>query len=129
MEAIKVGNIRDLENFTAKLWPWDWLNECFSGGIRPTDVDGMVERNGHFLFLEGKTSGQSIPKGQEIALKKLSLALADKVLILVLFGRPGQPTSFREIKCGLISEPRPCNVSTIQGICRDWFLKANNSWN
>ena len=42
------------------------------GDIRPTDIDGFVEINGHHLFLEHKGNGVPIKDGQFNAL--LSLA-------------------------------------------------------
>lgn len=65
---------------------WDSLIECFPRNIRPTDVDGFVEINGHFLFLEEKGPGVAIDNGQRIALQKLSRYPG----ITVAFFRPGR---------------------------------------
>lgn len=51
---------------------WDYLIECFPRGIRPTDIDGMVEMNGSFLFLEQKGAGVPIQAGQLLAFKRLA---------------------------------------------------------
>jgi hypothetical protein len=50
---------------------WDDLIECFPGRIMPTDIDGMVELNGHFLFLEQKSPDKGIEHGQGMALRGL----------------------------------------------------------
>lgn len=50
---------------------WDDLVECFPSGIGPTDIDGMVELNSRFLFLEEKSAGVGIKNGQRLALKRL----------------------------------------------------------
>lgn len=50
----------------------DLIAECFPRRIRPTDIDGMVEINGHFLFLEEKGCGVGPDNGQRIALRRLS---------------------------------------------------------
>lgn len=51
---------------------WDDLIDCFPRGIRPTDIDGMVEINGQFLFLEEKRAGAGPDEGQRRALLKLA---------------------------------------------------------
>lgn len=65
---------------------WDDLIECFPRKIRPTDVDGMVEINGHFLFLEEKRAGVGPDEGQRRALLKLS----ERPSITTVFFRPAQ---------------------------------------
>jgi hypothetical protein len=51
---------------------WDDLYGCFPRGIRPTDVDGMVELNGRFLFLEEKGEDGALQGGQWLALRRLA---------------------------------------------------------
>ncbi|HEY9408622.1 MAG TPA: hypothetical protein VIP77_03485 [Jiangellaceae bacterium] len=51
---------------------WDDICDAFPGKVRPTDVDGMVEINDHFLFIEEKKPTESWDDGQRIALKRLS---------------------------------------------------------
>ncbi|MFT3871097.1 MAG: hypothetical protein QM714_00390 [Nocardioides sp.] len=68
----------------------DWEDICttvFPRGIYPTDVDGMVEMNGHLLFLEQKGPGVGIDTGQRLAMRHLA-NLSTKVT--VLFMRPGK---------------------------------------
>lgn len=52
---------------------WDDIADCFPRGIRPTDIDGMVEINGKFLFMEEKRQGAAPESGQRLALKRLSM--------------------------------------------------------
>ena len=48
--------INDPVKFCAGLWDWGILNGCFGDTlIKPTDIDGFVERNGKFLFFETKS--------------------------------------------------------------------------
>lgn len=55
---------------------YDWLKGVFPRGIVPTDIDGEVEINGHFLRLEFKDESAlrngAVAKGQLIALKRLT---------------------------------------------------------
>lgn len=64
---------------------WSDINDTFPGAIRPTDIDGMVEINGHILFLEQKGIGVPIPAGQSRAFRELSKK--DNVTVVVM--RPG----------------------------------------
>ena len=67
------GNIRSVKSFIDNLVPWDKLRGAFGrGSIRPTDIDGMVERKNSFLFFEGKKEGTDLPLGQKIALENLA---------------------------------------------------------
>jgi len=52
------------EEYTKKLWSWAPFNSCFRRGIKITDIDGAVENRGHFLWLEGKSGGQKMERGQ-----------------------------------------------------------------
>ena len=51
---------------------WSDINNSFPGDIRPTDIDGMVEINGHVLFLEQKGIGAPVTGGQARAFRALS---------------------------------------------------------
>ena len=115
-----MGNIRDRTKLAKSLWDWEFLNECWGGRIRPTDVDGVVERNGYFLFLEGKPAGGEITKGQEILFKKLTENFKS-ASVLILFGEPGFPQEFERIQNGRISPRKKCNRERIQTICKAWY--------
>ncbi len=69
---------------------WDELIECFPRKIRPTDVDGFVEMNGQFLFLEEKQAGAGPDEGQRRALKFLATLPG----VTVAFFRPGQSSDY-----------------------------------
>lgn len=70
----------------------DWQNiiDCFPRNIRPTDIDGMVEIGGRFLFLEEKQAGKSPDEGQRIAFRRLSMLPG----VTVCFFRPGTASDF-----------------------------------
>jgi hypothetical protein len=61
---------------------WDWVVKSFRGGVYPTDIDGMVEINGHFLFIEQKKAGAPLPAGQTMALRRLAEQPNTTVLLL-----------------------------------------------
>jgi len=82
--------IRNKDNYMACLWDWGFLDDCFGGTrIRVTDVDGLVERRGHFLLIEAKSSGAPIPKGQAILFD--ALVKNPKWHVLVVWGATNKP--------------------------------------
>jgi hypothetical protein len=117
-------NIRDRRKLAESLWDWDFLNDCWSGRIRPTDIDGVVERNGYFLFLEGKPANGFLTEGQRITFKALTQSFKTAE-VLILYGEPGFPNFYQRIFAGIISEKKPCNRMRIQAICRAWFNAVN----
>ena len=42
---------------------FEWMRDCFPRGIMPSDLDGVVEINGHVLFIEAKGCGGSLIAG------------------------------------------------------------------
>lgn len=79
---------------------WDDYIECFPRRIRPTDIDGMVEINSNFLFLEEKTSGKGPDEGQRLAFQRLSLLPN----VTTVFFRPGGNS---ELEVLTYSDQRP----------------------
>lgn len=69
-----------------KLPLWDEWIECFPRGIRPADIDGMVEINGRFLFMEEKGLGATLTSGQGYALRRLARQPNTTVVVF----RPGK---------------------------------------
>jgi len=59
--------------------------DCFPEKIAMSDIDGVVEINGHFLFMEWKGDGGKLSTGQHILLQRLT-TLSDKVVAYVVYG-------------------------------------------
>ncbi len=73
----------------------DWsafFKDLFVRDIRPTDIDGFVEINGHHLFLEHKGNGVPIKDGQFNALLSLARKPSTTVVIINSNGPLIQPT-------------------------------------
>lgn len=97
---------------------WDYLDGSFPRGIIPTDIDGMVEVNGHFLFIEQKGPGAAPNTGQSAAFRALSMLPNVKVAII----RPGANT---ELELNVLSD----GVGTyFQPISRDDFVEFCRAW-
>lgn len=116
-----MGNIRDRTHVAQRLWDWEFINQAFTGGIRPSDIDGIVEKNGKFLVLEGKPLGGSIPTGQRITLEQLSRVGA--FTVLVLYGEPGHPQKMKII--GHHDSPVRCNEDGVVALVKRWFMYAS----
>lgn len=60
---------------------WGWTSGCFGETkITPTDFDGVIERNYHFLIIETKDEGILIPRGQLITLEHLRKAKSFSIM-------------------------------------------------
>ena len=116
--------IRNMEAFTNSLWDWAILDGCFgSTRIRPTDIDGLVERNGKFLMLEAKGMGVAIPFGQRITFD--SLVSTGVFTVVVVWGTPGNVQHVQVWP----DEVRAAGREELRAIVSSWFRKANNCRN
>lgn len=70
--------------YVEKLPCWDDFNEAYPRAIRPTDIDGVVEINGSFLFLEEKGPGVPLQFGQMLMFRRL----AERPNVTVVVFRP-----------------------------------------
>lgn len=111
--------------YVEQLPSWDDFIDCFPRGIRPTDIDGMVEIGDSFLFLEEKSPGKSLEYGQHSAMKLLS----KRERITVVSFRPilARPT---DLECLVYSEGvsggwRPCTREAFKDSLRAWSAKAD----
>lgn len=97
---------------------WDDIIERLPGAIRPTDIDGMVECSGHFLFIEEKTAGKSMDEGQRKALVRQGAQPNTTVVVI----RPiaGSVTGMQ-----VLWYPNP---NGFQDITRDEFLDWVADW-
>lgn len=119
------GNIRDLESFRAQLWDWSIFAGCFGNtAIRVTDVDGMVERNGRFLFFETKQPHiTTIPRGQMRAYE--NLVRRGGATFFIVWGNPGKPERVQVTTQHGTLDPQPCNLTQLRWLATVWYRKAN----
>lgn len=119
-------NIRDSEIYTKSFWDWTPYNECFSGtNIRISDIDGIAERHGHFLWIETKRPGQKINAGQDILHKMLTEN--GSFTILILWGEINDPRNCRIVyENGLVKEWQINGTEGAKEIVSRWFKWANS---
>jgi hypothetical protein len=109
-------------------WDFAMFNGCFGPGkIRPTDIDGLVERNGHGLVIETKAKTvQSVPVGQMRTLEWFARDL--KQTVLVMFGDPNAPErAFALYPGGRRVDIEPANVETVRDFVSRWFIWAEST--
>jgi hypothetical protein len=123
-----MSNLRSRESYAAAAVDWEVLSGCFGETqIRPADIDGMVERNGHFLFLEGKPVGLVFGGGQKLALTRLSSQ--PKTYVIVFYGHPPEEEIARIETAyqGEWTQQRSPSLSTLRHLCQRWYEWANRS--
>lgn len=106
---------------------WGMLEGCFGAGrIRPSDIDGVVDRNGRFLILESKRVGAQVKEGQHILFQ--SLAETGLFTVIVFFGDAAACT----VKSARVYFPdggyqpdAPCDLDGLRARCADWFARAD----
>lgn len=112
------------------LTDWAIFNECFSPTrIMISDIDGVVERYGQFLFIEVKQNKKSIPAGQKILFENLTRN-APHISVLVLFADyVSQEMNVKEyavFKNGKMTHDwTPTNTQQIKDWVTRWFQRVN----
>jgi hypothetical protein len=138
-----MADIRNINNFNNARWNWDraGYSKAFSGGISPSDVDVIVERNGQFLVIETKEADDTdshpfyMPVGQSIMYRALARLPEFDVYYLSGVAETGDPHYLRKIGPSFADdkerdwrhvskqERRDLLFQLLSG----WFKKANNS--
>lgn len=121
-----MSNIRNMDAYSNSFWDWSFLNGAFGGSsIKVSDVDGMVERGGNFLMIEGKKGGLLSP-GQKIMYRSwvnrgnAFLLLSgmdhdDKNMVIYAAGGPWPQK-------GAMFQGKQ---DTVRQLCGDWYQWAN----
>jgi hypothetical protein len=103
-----------------------WLSPHLPGKVNPTDIDSVLERNGHFLIQEYKDPGATLHKGQRIMLKHLVRLGMD---VLVVWGSDADAEApvqvFRVDRNGELSEvPELSTAEELALFVRRWLRWA-----
>jgi len=114
--------IRNKDTYMRCLWDWGFLDRCFGETrIRVTDIDGLIERRGHFLLMEAKSPRVTIPKGQAILFD--ALTRDPKWHVLVIWGETNMP----EEAMFWGNKKFEADTVKIQEVVRRWFSMANGA--
>ena len=116
--------INDPEAYVASLWDWACLDGCFGNlHIKPTDVDGEVERKGNLIEIETKKPGVPIPWGQE---QKIQTKVNEYGwTVLIVWGYPGKPEKI-ELRTPYITRTyENADLDKLRDICKQWYRHAD----
>lgn len=117
-------NIRSPESFEHSWWDWTQFNDCFSPTqIRITDVDGLVERHGHFLLIETKRPGVEVPRGQSILFD--AIRKNPRWHILIIWGETDCPQSWQV--WGKKKWSMTGTTKDLHALIRRWFHYADGA--
>lgn len=118
--------INNMAAYMAAVWDWSWLQGCFGQTIKVSDVDGMVERRGNFLMLEGKKGGV-VSVGQRIMHEQW---VKNGGSLIVINGMDHQDTNMIVTASG---GPWSAPIVTqggrdvVRRLCSDWYQWANTN--
>jgi hypothetical protein len=123
-------SINDRDAFLEAAWDWGILDGCFGGKISPSDIDGHVERNGHFLYLEAKGATAVLKRGQEIAIQN---RVRDGIsTYVVVFGGRGKPERLwvyypAPSSGGNPRRTEPATLEDFRDVCTRWYQYAEGT--
>ena len=116
--------INDPEAYVSSLWDWACLDGCFGNlHIKPTDVDGEVERKGNLIEIETKLPGVPIPQGQEY--KFQTKVNEYGFTVVVVWGFPGNPETIELRTPHITKTYENTSLDTLRDICSKWYEHAN----
>ena len=102
------------------------LDECFPGRIAMTDVDGLVEINGRFLFIEWKRRGD-VPAGQRIMFERLTRHPEFTILVILGDPRTMAVERYDVFQGGRRKGWRDCDLSALKRHVRAWAGRASRA--
>lgn len=109
-----------------KLPDWSILDGCFPRGIRPSDIDGIVELNEHALLLEWKPRDGVLTKGQRLLFQNLTRG-SPKVQALIVYGDPSVPSEIELIQRGQRRFRQRCELEFLRWFCEQWSVFAERT--
>lgn len=118
--------IENPEAFAKGFWDWAILDGCFGDTkIKPTDIDGAIERRGWYLLIETKAPGVELKQGQLLFYK--GLLDTGRFTILFVWGETNKPEKIWLWTRRSTIEYDKANISTFRGIVSKWFEFANTT--
>ena len=92
----------------------------------PSNVDGILERNGQFLILEWKRLGEKVSEGQRIMLQ--ALASKPSFMVVIIYGNTDNETVIDSYWL-LTPEGKPVKTGigfeSFKQFYRDWYTLAD----
>lgn len=106
------------------IWDWGILDGCFGDTkIKPTDLDGFIERKGKFLVIETKSPNVEVTKGQQITFD--ALINTGYFTVIVVWGEANKPEKIKLITSQAQKE-YPGSIAKFREIVSRWYAWADN---
>lgn len=109
------------------LWNWKPVADMMPGRMGVSDIDGVVERNGHFLFMESKNDNEPLSTGQRIMLCQLAKLNPERVRVVIVYGdrESGEILGYSRVTPEGIQDR--ASAEAFKTAFRRWFTHANSS--
>jgi len=115
--------IRNIDSFVDSIQDWAILDGCFgTTKIKPSDIDGFIERKGVCLFLEGKGTHASLTTGQAIAFSTLA---KQGNTVIVFWGKDHAISKMRVITKSDPGIVKECTLDDLRSAVKSWYEEAN----
>lgn len=116
--------IRNIDHFVGALWDWAILDGCFGKTrIRPSDIDGYVERNGNFLVIEAKSHNKSLDAGQRISFT--NMIKTGRFVVLIVWGETNKPEKMQIFP----DEIKKATLADLRRMVSWWYKNADKGEN
>lgn len=118
--------IQNPQAYLDNIWDWAILDGCFGDTkIMPTDIDGFVERNGHFLLIETKSPGVGVKEGQGRTFQ--GLVNSGLFTCMVVWGRKDKPEKVKVMAPNTDKMFDPCDLAGFRKLIAHWYKTADAS--
>jgi hypothetical protein len=97
--------------------------ECFPRNIGMMDIDGTVELNGHFLFLEFKTSGD-LNAGQHYYFTRLTRLPRVEAWVICCNSAIMDVHAVRLVLNGMVHPWEECDLDGLKQRIREWARRV-----
>jgi hypothetical protein len=116
-------SIRDPVKFMEGHWDWKFIDDVLPGRMKVSDIDGIIEKNRHFLVLEGKKPKIEIPLGQKIMLE--ALWKTGNCTVVYLWGEHSFVEEMEVLyPNGSRSKKKAADIQTVQKFIKWWINKV-----
>jgi hypothetical protein len=106
---------------------FDFLGGLLPGNVAPSDIDQVLERRGHFLFIECKRPYQPSVRGQEILFDHLLEPMRSVYLLRVVGHPPDKLESWQWWGKDTQLHQSPNATDEVRTLVRDWWNWAGTA--
>ena len=99
------------------------FDECFPGLIGFSDLDSIVEIDGHFLLMEWKYGDSELPEGQWIMFRNMTLNERWTVVLVNGNAESMEVSSVRVIAKGRMGSLEESSIGNLKLRCNEWALR------